>query len=236
MALKIFLTGGSGILGQEVIKISPNYNVNFTSPSSKQCDVTSYYQIKQKLLNFEGDIVMHAAAYTNIRQVQKDPIKAIDINILGTINLVKACKNLNKKLIYISTDHVFDGSKGSYDPSDAIKPISYYAKSKASAELIVGMFDENLVIRTSFCDVEFPHDKALYDQWTSKDYIDVIAPMIMDKILTKETGIVHVGTERKSVYELAMRRHPDIEKISRIQINHVCEIGKDYSFSCGDKK
>lgn len=235
MAIEIFLTGGSGILGKELLRISENYDIKFVAFSSQECDITSYLQVEKKILNFNGDTIIHAAAFTNISEIQKDPLKAIEVNIIGTINLLKACRKLNKKLIYISTDHVFDGSKGFYTPNDSINPISNYAKSKASAELIVRMFNENLVIRTSFFDKEFPYEQALCDQWTSKDYVDVIAPMIMDKILTKETGVAHVGTERKSVYELATKRSPGMEKITRREINHVCEIGKDYSFNCGDK-
>ncbi|MHA2038742.1 MAG: SDR family oxidoreductase [Promethearchaeota archaeon] len=230
MALNVFLTGGNGILGKEMIKISNQYNIEFKYFSSDECDITHYEQIEEKISNFEGNIVLHAAAITDIKKIQNNPMLGIDINVLGTTNLVKICDTYKKKLIYISTDHVFDGEKGFYVPEDPINPISTYAKSKAAAELVVRMVKSNLVIRTSFCKKEFPYEKALCDQWTSKDYVDIIAPLIMNKLLSDTTGVIHVGTERKNLFNLAMRRKIDIKKTYIKEVDHVCKIGKDYSF------
>lgn len=230
MAIEIFLTGASGILGQQLISISNEFDVKFIFYSSMECDITKYYQLKNKISSFKGNLVVHTAAMTNIVEAQKNPIKAIEINTIGTINLIKVCSELNKKLVFISTDHVFDGSEGNYSINSRINPISNYAKSKAAAEIATSMFEENLIIRTSFCGKQFPYDRALIDQWTSKDYVDVIAPIIIEKILNNEKGIVFVGTERKTLYELASRRHPEIEKISIDELQHVCRVGNDYSF------
>ena len=70
-----------------------------------------------------------------------------------------------------------------------------------------------MVIRTSFYGHGFPYEKAFIDQWTSKDYIDVIAPKILDAIKSDKVGIVHIGSPRRSVYEIALERREDVEPI-----------------------
>lgn len=210
---EIFLTGGSGTLGTELIRQSHKFNISFTAPSSKDCDITDERAVHKSLVKFEGDIVLHAAAITDVKGVQTSPMAAIDINVLGTINLIKICQHLNKKLVFISTDYVFDGKKGNYKIGDPINPISKYAKTKSAAELLVRCIEETLVIRTSFFGYDFPYDKAAIDQWSSKDYVDVIAPLILKVLKKKKTGIVHIGTARTTTYEKAQRRKPLVEGV-----------------------
>lgn len=210
---EVFLTGGSGTLGTELIKQSHKFNIYFTAPSSKDCDITDEQSVYENILNSQGDIVLHAAATTDVKGVQAAPMAAIDVNVLGTINVIKACQQLDKKLVFISTDYVFDGEKGNYDINDPINPISKYAKTKAAAELLVRIIEDSLVIRTSFFGYDFPYEKAAVDQWSSKDYVDVIAPLVLKVLKTTKTGIVHVGTERTTTYEKATRRKPQVEGV-----------------------
>ena len=165
------------------------------------------------LRRFKGNTVVHAAALTDVKGIQTVPLQAIEVNVLGTINIIKSCQQLNKKLVFISTDYVFDGNKGNYNVTDPINPISKYAKTKAAAELLVRTIEESLVIRTSFFGYDFPYDKAAVDQWSSKDYVDIIAPLILKVLKKDKTGIVHIGTDRTSTYEKAKRRKPHVEKI-----------------------
>ena len=209
----VFLTGGTGTLGTELIKQSHKFNIRFIAPCSKSCDITDEQSVRENLMKFKGDIVLHAAAITDVKGVQIAPMEAIDVNVLGTVNIIKGCQQLNKKLVFVSTDYVFDGDKGNYDINDPINPISKYAKTKAAAELLVRTIEESLVIRTSFFGHEFPYDKAAVDQWSSKDYIDVIAPLILKVLKKDKTGIVHIGTDRTTTYEKAKRRKPHVEKI-----------------------
>ena len=104
------------------------------------------------------------------------------MNVLGTLNVLKSCKDLGKKLVFISTDYVFDGEKGNYTIDDPINPLSKYAKTKAAAELLVRTYENSLVIRTSFFGYDFPYEAAFVDQWSSKDYVDIIAPKVMEEI------------------------------------------------------
>jgi dTDP-4-dehydrorhamnose reductase len=89
--------------------------------------------------------------------------------------------------------------------------------------------DNSLVVRTSFCENEFPYPKAFIDQYTSRDYVDIISPLIYKVAISGKTGVVHVGTERKSVYELAASRKPDVGELSVNDINF--KVPKDTSFN-----
>jgi len=226
---KIFLTGGSGTLGGELIKISKAHDVEFIAPSSKFCNICNPYQIKNHIMSSGCDIVVHSAAITNVRATENDPSRAWEVNVLGTLNVLKSCKDLGKKLIYISTDYVFDGEKGNYAIDDPINPLSKYAKTKAAGELLVRTYENSLVIRTSFFGYEFPYEEAIVDQWTSKNYVDIIAPKVMDAIVSNAIGIVHVGSERRSIYDIAKERCTNVIKISRCNVNG--PIPKDTSFT-----
>ena len=229
----IFLTGGSGTLGTELIKQSHKFNIRFIAPSSKNCDITDEESVRENLMKFKGDVVLHAAAITDVKGVQAAPLEAIDINVLGTANIIKGCHQFNKKLVFISTDYVFDGETGNYDINDPINPLSKYAKTKAAAELLVRTIEEALVVRTSFFGYDFPYEKAAVDQWSSKDYVDVIAPLILEVLKKGKTGIVHVGTERTTTYEKASRRKPYVEGVYLRDIGF--GIPRDISLSGIDK-
>jgi dTDP-4-dehydrorhamnose reductase len=216
----ILLTGGSGTLGKELRKISENYNCVFIAPLSTKCDITHYRDVYITIKNSDCNTVVHAAAATDVPGLENDIIKACNINVIGTINILKACIELDKSLVYISTDYVFDGTKGSYNITDPINPLSVYAKSKAAAELMVGAYKNSTIIRTSFFGHEFPHPAAFIDQWSSKDYIDIIAPKIMDCIKSKQKGIFHVGSPRRTIYEIACERSKDVKQISRTTTKH----------------
>jgi dTDP-4-dehydrorhamnose reductase len=215
---KIFLTGGSGTLGNELIKISKAHDVEFVAPPSKYCDICNPYQINNHIKESGCDTVVHSAAITNVKATENDPSLAWGVNVLGTINILKSCKDLGKKLVFISTDYVFDGEKGNYTIDDPINPLSKYAKTKAAAELIVRTYENSLVIRTSFFGYDFPYEAAFVDQWSSKDYVDIIAPKVMEVVLSDRLGIVHIGNERRTIYDIATDRRGKVKKIYRKDI------------------
>lgn len=212
---KILLTGGSGTLGTEIIKLINNEEFVLIAPSSNEMDITNFDEVKNLLEREQPDTVVHAAAYTDVKKSKTDLQKVIDINIIGACNLVKICSAMDIRLVFISTDHVFDGEKGFYKTDDLINPITVYAKSKASAEIAVRMYDKSLVIRTSFFKHTFPYEKAFVDQWSSKDYVDKIAPKVVKRILSEDLGIVHCASDRKTMYDIAKERRPEVQKSSR---------------------
>ena len=212
--VKVLLTGGSGTLGTEILKIYDKQKYKFLSPSSTELDITSYINCQNWFLDNKPDLVIHSAAYTNVRDSEQNYIKSIDTNIIGTCNMIRCCDELGIKLIYISTDYVFDGTKGNYSIEDAINPLTKYAKSKAAGELAARMYPKSLVIRTSFFGYAFPYEKAFIDQWSSKDYVDIMAPKILKECLSEKLGIIHVGSKRRSLYEIAVERKTEVVKAS----------------------
>ena len=226
---KIFLTGGSGTLGTELIKISKAHDVEFIAPASKYCDITNPYQIHNYIkASRDCDTVVHSAAITDVKATENDPSRAWEVNVLGTLNVLKSCRDLGKKLVFISTDYVFDGEKGNYTTDDPINPLSKYAKTKAAAELLVRTYENSLVIRTSFFGYDFPYEAAFVDQWSSKDYVDIIAPKVLEEILSDKRGVGHVGNNRRTIYDIAKDRSENITQTTRSTV--YAQVPKDTSF------
>lgn len=192
-------TGGSGLLGSEVRKIRPDINY----PSSRQFNVTNYEQMKKYVGSHGCDLIVHAGAFISPPLIEKDPVKAIEVNIIGTSNVVKLCMQIDARLIYISTDYVFKGDKGNYKEEDTVYPVNKYAWSKLGGECAVRMYDKSLIVRTTFGPNVFPYDRAFVDQWTSRECVSVIAKKVSRLIDKDITGVIHVGGKRKTVFEYA---------------------------------
>jgi len=229
---KIFLTGGSGTLGTEFLKRQFDYNIEFVAPTSNECDISDFKSVLEFLKNSKCTSILHCAAITSVTKIEKDATEACLINVLGTWNMIRASLLLNKKLVFISTDYVFDGRQGNYKINDPINPISKYAKTKASAELIARCFENTLIIRTSFFGKQFPYDKAVVDQYSTKDYVDIIAPLILKELKRDNLGIVHIGTSRSSTYDKAIKRNPSVKKVSLKDIDF--KIPRDVSLYLGE--
>ena len=225
---RIIFTGGSGLLGSEFRKIRPDINY----PSSNQFNVTNYEQMKKYVESNGCDLIIHAAAFTSPPLVEKNQSKAVEVNIIGTSNVVKLCMEFDIRLIYISTDYVFKGDKGNYKETDPVYPVNKYAWSKLGGECAVRMYDKSLTIRTTFGPNVFPYPKAFVDQWTSRESVSVIAKKIA-KLLDKNiTGVIHVGGKRKTVYEYA-KSLDATKSIGEISINDVnFAAPRDTSLNC----
>lgn len=224
---KLIVTGGSGLLGQEIQKIL----VDAKYPTTNEFDVTNYAQMEEYLANNECDIILHAAAFTSPPKVKENPLKAVDVNIVGTSNIVKLCAKNNIKLVYISTDYVFKGDAGNYSEEDPVYPVNKYAWSKLSGECAVKMYDNSLIIRTTFGPNVFPFEKAFIDQWTSRESVSSMAKKIVSIVDKDITGIIHVGGKRKTVYEYAISLD-DGKDIKSISINEMSfKVPKDTSLN-----
>jgi len=222
------LTGGTGLLGTELRKIASNYDVVFDSPTSQECNILDYNSVMGRVEATEGQTVLHCAAFTDVSAAEKDALEACELNIRGTLNVLAACRKHNKKMVFISTDYVFGGNEGGYTEKSPMNPVNNYALTKGSAELAVRTYKNSLVIRTSFCPTQFPYEKAFTDQYTSRDYVDIIAPKILEATKSEAAGVMHIGTERKSVYELASRRNPEVGRISTREVG--LSLPRDTSF------
>lgn len=219
--MKVYITGGSGLLGSNLILELSKQNINYSAPSRIDSDITDCGKLHQKVEEYKPDVIIHCAAVAKFKDFEDSPLKGLDTNVLGTYNVVRVCMNLNIRLVFISSSHVFDGNKGLYKVTDQVNPLTKYAKSKVAGEFISSILDNYLIIRTEFCGLDFPFDTAYTDKWTSKDYIDKLAPVILQKSLSNETGICHVGGARRSFYELGLERNPNVKpgSISEAQTN-----------------
>ncbi|MCL4405390.1 MAG: sugar nucleotide-binding protein [Patescibacteria group bacterium] len=212
----ILFTGGNGLLGSEFHKILPHA----LYPSRKEFDVSNIKQMSKYLGSKAVKTIIHAAAFTSPPKVEADPEEAITTNILGTANVVRLCLKRKIKLVYISTDYVFKGDKGNYKEVDPVYPVNKYAWSKLGGECAVRMYDNSVIIRTTFGPNVFPYEKAFADQWTSRESVSVIAGMILKVVKSGYTGIIHVGGKRKTVYDYAKRLSPE-KHIGKLYIREV---------------
>jgi len=221
-------TGGSGLLGSEFRKIRPDINY----PSSKEFNITDYDQMKKHVESNGCELIVHAAAYTSPPLIEKNPLKALEVNIIGTSNIVKLCVEFDIGLIYISTDYVFKGDKGNHKEADPVCPVNKYAWSKLGGECAARMYDKSLIVRTTFGPNIFPYNKAFVDQWTSRESVSTIARMI-SKLLDKNLmGVIHVGGKRKTVFEYA-RTLDKTKKIGKLSIHDVdFAVPADTSLNC----
>ncbi len=205
------MSGGVGMLGRQLKKLEPS----IIAMSRRDMDVSNYDQIVEQLKRNKPDVFLHLAAFTDNRKLAKDPKGAIHNNIIGTANVTQACIQENIRLVYISTDYVYSGKKGMYNEEDEILPVNKYAWSKLGGECAVRQYDNSLIIRTSIGSLTFPYEKAFVDMWTSKDTIDVIAPMILKASKSNITGILNLGTPRKNMFEYARKLNKNVKKAIR---------------------
>jgi dTDP-4-dehydrorhamnose reductase len=210
----ILVTGGDGLLGTNIIPLLKKEHDTVFHPSHLEMDIEVMEEVKS-FINDDIDMVVHCAAIANVSYGETHPKEIIQTNVMGTVNITLACMEKNIRLVYISTAHVFDGKDGLYKPQDPINPIGKYAKSKAAGELVSRIYDNSLSIRTEFFDKDFPFEYAYDDKWASKDYIDILAPKIVEKCLSDETGVCHVGSKRRTFYEIAKGRNPNVKRGKR---------------------
>jgi dTDP-4-dehydrorhamnose reductase len=236
---RIMLTGGEGRLGTELRALIPG----IMAPTEVEMDITRPELIDAALKKYQPTVVVHAAAYTNVAGAETDRAKCWAINVRGTANIVRALRGEDALatrgqdardthgqdaratratfLVYISTDYVFDGTRGNYKEDDPVGPVcNYYSLTKLVGEELVRLHRPHLVLRTSFRPREWPYPVAFTDVYTSQDYVDVIAPELALAITRcREVGFdtLHVATERKSVFDLARRRRPDVKPGSKAQ-------------------
>ena len=186
----------------------------FLTPTKKEADVKDYWNLDSYFYAHqkEFDYVIHAAAITRPMVLHEDnPPLSIKTNIVGTSNVVLMCERYNKKIIYISTDYVYEGTDGNYKEKDSLKPFTKYGWSKLGGECAVQMYDNHLILRMAMNKKPFPHPKALIDMKKSLMWIEDAAKTTLK--LLDETGIVNVGGKSQSVYDFVKEENPKIKPI-----------------------
>jgi len=206
--VQILLTGGSGLLGTEILKLG----TNVLAPNRKELDVRDASAVAAYIADAAPDIILHAAAATNNRKIKADPTEALDVNIKGTANIARACLDTEIRLVYVSTDYVYKGDRGNYAETDELLPSNLYAWTKLAGEAAVRAVRNHLIIRTSFGASRFDYPEAFADKWSSKDYVDLIAPKILKATTGTVRGVLNIGGPRRTIYDYAVERNPDVNK------------------------
>jgi len=147
---KFLITGGNGLVGKYLNFLLEKKNYNFFSFSKEEMNITCKEKIYKVFKEIKPDIVIHLAALTDVDFCERNPEKAFNINSEGTKNIVEISENFKSFIIYLSTDFVFDGEKGTpYNENDIPNPINVYGKSKLIGEEFVKRYKKSLIIRTS---------------------------------------------------------------------------------------
>jgi hypothetical protein len=196
----IVIIGGTGLLGKE---LSKNEN---TIPLNSEFDLFDFKKLKELLDIKKPEIIINCAAIKS-EKVDENPIDAINLNIIGSANISKYCIENNIRLVYISTDYVYPGDTGNFKEDDNINPKNNYAWTKIGGESSTKLVKDHLIIRTSFGSSKFAYDYAFTNLYTSKDYVDIIAPMIFKASTSSVKGTINIGTEKKSIFDYAKRRN-----------------------------
>lgn len=202
----ILLTGGSGKLGIAIIK--SGHFQNILAPSSKVLDLTNPSLVGKFFKDNKIDAIIHCAALARMIECENAPIKAINVNIIGTCNLVKEVIKIKSKkkkgirFIYISTDAVYPGKKGNYSEKDETIPYNKYGWTKLGAECAVNLLSNFCIIRTSFFDPNtIVFDKSPVDIYSSKMPVNELVKAIYDMIENDFIGTINIGNSRKSDFE-----------------------------------
>ena len=220
MQKKIVFTGGTGRFGQVFKKISTNGKIYF--PNKPQLNIENFESIKKYLNKVNPSYLIHAAGLSRPMIIhEKEISKSININIIGTANIVKACQEKNVKLIYFSTNHVYPGIKGNYMENDPVLPINKYAVSKFGGECSVQMYSNSLILRICMTEKPFIHKKAFNDVETNFMFHETLAKNLL-KLIDKK-GIINVGGNKNTIFDFAKKNNQNIDEISAKKV-----FGKNY--------
>ena len=208
---KIVVSGGNGRFATILKKTIVSKNYFF--PSKSQMNILKLGSLEKYLKLKRPKYFIHTAGLSRPMNIHDRKIsKSIDMNIIGTSNVVKVCEKFKVKLIYFSTGYVYPGIKGNYTEEDAVKPINKYAVSKLGGECAVKMYDNSLILRIMMCEKPFIHKSAFYDIKTNFIFQEDVAKMIPK--LLKKKGIINIGGKTQSVYNFAKMYNDKIKKTS----------------------
>jgi len=209
MLKKIIVTGGNGRFAKELKKTKSKYN--FIFKNKKNLNILSTKSIAKSIKNEKPDCILHLAGLSRPMSIHEKNInKSIDLNIIGTANLVKVCCSNNVKIIFFSSSYIYPGKKGNYKETDPLLPWNNYGWSKLGAEAAVQMYKNSLIIRACMTEKPFTHKSAFTNVKTNFIFHDEFAKILVKIIHFK--GVLNIGGKAQSIYQFAKKNNKNIKK------------------------
>ena len=207
---KILVTGGEGRFA-EVLK-SKKSKYKFIFRSKKQLNILSSTSIKNNIKKFKPNYILNLAGLSRPMNIHEKNIKkSIDLNIIGTANIIKECIEKKLKIIHFSTSYIYPGRKGNYVETDPLLPWNNYGWAKLGGECAVQMYKNSLILRTCMTEKPFVHKSAFANVKTNFIYHDDFIKIFL-KILDKK-GVFNIGGKAQTVYQFAKIENYKIKKL-----------------------
>jgi dTDP-4-dehydrorhamnose reductase len=217
--VKILLFGGSGQLGHEITKRARDLNFEIASPVASEVNVTDRDQVLFLAERVKPEVILNSAAYTAVDKAEVEKDAAFRVNRDGAANTAEAAKATGARLIYVSTDYVFDGSLGRpLNETDPVNPLSVYGASKLAGEEEVARIlgDAGLIVRTASLHgqkgMNFVHTmiklfqeldvvKVVADQTMSPTWAGWLAEVLLDLVRSSSaSGIIHASGDGQATW------------------------------------
>lgn len=210
--MKVLVTGVTGQLGYDVARELEKRHIEYKGTGSRDMDISDTAAVERVITEYHPDAIIHCAAYTAVDKAEDDYGRAMDVNAKGTLAIAKAAKKIDAKMLYISTDYVFNGQGTEPFTVDVpTAPLNVYGLTKLLGEEAVQMeLTKYFIVRISWVfgkngnnfiktmlRLGQTHDEltVVSDQWGSPTYTADLAPLLCDMISTNAYGIYHVTNE-----------------------------------------
>lgn len=210
--LKVLITGVSGQLGFDIFNELQSRGIDCVGTKPQDFDITNEYEVLEYINKISPSVVVHCAAYTAVDNAQDEEEMCMLINAKGSENIAKACAKIDAKMLYISTDYVFDGTgEEPFETNSKTNPLNIYGQSKLDGEKAVQKYcKKSFVLRTSWVFGEngmnfvktiirlaSERDKisVVNDQIGSPTYTKDLAILVCDMINTTKYGVYHATNE-----------------------------------------
>ncbi len=223
--MKILVTGASGMLGHNLARWASRENevwgsfhthpISIPGCTMFPTELTNEKELRAQLNSIAPDVIVHTAALTDVDECEKNAQVTKRINADGTRILAEAAEELRARLVYISTDYVFDGESGHYSENDAPGPVNYYGESKLLGEEFTRRYcSQALVLRTTMFGLKIAPQRGLMetlvealgngkpllrfiDQYSTPLYTGQLTQVILQLLRLGALGLFHIGTKEK---------------------------------------
>ena len=205
----ILVTGSNGRFAKTLKKIK---DLKLRFLIKKELNILKPNSIEKCLSKYQPKMLIHTAGLSRpMEQHETNVAKSIDLNIIGTANVTKVCKEFDIKLIYFSTNYVYPGSKGNYKEIDPLLPVNNYAWSKLGGEASVQLYKNSLILRVCMTEKPFVHKRAFANVKSNFIYQEDLARIFL-KVINKK-GLFNIGGKSQIIHTFVSLQNKNIKKI-----------------------